>query len=54
MEEVKVHIQHVMLWEFKNNKNTIETTKKISSVYGLGDITGIKRWTQTRKFIKVL
>ena len=29
MEEQKVHIQYVMLWEFKNNKNTTETTKKI-------------------------
>ena len=28
MEELKVHIQHVMLWEFKNNKNTTETAKK--------------------------
>ena len=34
MEELKVHIWHVMLWEFKNNKNAAETAKKISSVYG--------------------
>ena len=32
MEKLKVHIQYVMLWEFKNNKNAIETTKKICDV----------------------
>ena len=41
MEELKVHIQHV-LWEFKNNKNTIETAKKISSVYGQGLLLIVK------------
>ena len=25
-----------MLWEFKNNKNTTETVKKICSIYGQG------------------
>ena len=35
MEELKVHIRHVM-WEFKNNKNVTETAKKISNVYGCG------------------
>ena len=43
MEELKVHIQHVMLWEFKNNKNATRTAKKICSVYGQGDITDCKR-----------
>ena len=27
-----------MLWEFKNNKNAIETAKKISCVHGQGVI----------------
>ena len=30
---------NVMSWEFKNNKNVIETSKKISSVYCQGIIT---------------
>ena len=34
MEELKVHIRHIMLREFKNNINATETFKKISSVYG--------------------
>ena len=29
-----MHIQHVILWEFRNNKNTKEKAKKISSVHG--------------------
>ena len=28
MEKLKMSIRHVMLWEFKNNKNAKETTKK--------------------------
>ena len=36
MEELKVHIQHVKLWESGNNKNNTVTAKKISSDYGLG------------------
>ena len=39
MEELKVHIWHVMLWEFKNNKNATETAKKISSIHGHRVIT---------------
>ena len=39
MEELKVHIQHVILWEFKNIKNITETAKEICSVYGQGVIT---------------
>ena len=34
MGKVKEHIGHVMLCKFKNNKNAIETAKKICSVYG--------------------
>ena len=33
MEGLKVHIRHVMLWEFKQ-----ETAEKICSVYGAGTI----------------
>ena len=32
MEELKVHIQHVMLWEFNNYKNPTETAQKIYTV----------------------
>ena len=39
MEKLKVHIRHVMLWEFKNNKNATETAQKISCVYGQDVIT---------------
>ena len=34
MGELKVHIQHVMLLEFKTNKNATEIIKKICIVYG--------------------
>ena len=34
MDELKVHIRRVNLWEFKSNKNATETLKEISSVYG--------------------
>ena len=46
MEDLKVHIRHVMLWEFKNNKNATETAKKICSVYGQGVITDrqVRNW----------
>ena len=37
MEELKVHIRCVMLWEFKNNKNKTEIAKK--NVYGQDVIT---------------
>ena len=39
MEELKVHIWHVMLWKFNNNKNASETAKKICSIYGQSVIT---------------
>ena len=32
-EELKVHIWHLMLWEFRNLKNTTKTAKKIFSAY---------------------
>ena len=32
MEELKVHIWHVMLREFKNNKGITETAKKICNI----------------------
>ena len=32
MKELKVHIVHVILLEFKNYKNATETAKKISCV----------------------
>ena len=42
MEELKLRIRHVMLQEFKNNKNTTETAKGICSVYGQGVLTDHK------------
>ena len=46
MEDLKVHIQDVMLWELKNNKNAIETTKKTFRIYSQGAITEcqIQNW----------
>ena len=40
--EMKVHIQHIILWEFDNDKNFTETTKKFSSLYDQSDITDSK------------
>ena len=37
MKELEVHFWHVILWQFKNNKNIIETAKKIC-VYDQGVI----------------
>ena len=39
MEELKVHMQHVILCKYKNHKNTKETAKKISSVFDQNVIT---------------
>ena len=36
MEGLKVHIRHVMLWEFKQWNNVMETAEKICSVYDEG------------------
>ena len=33
-----------MFWKFKNNKNDIETSRKISSVYDQGFITDRHVW----------
>ena len=46
MEELKVHIRHVMLWEFKQGNNDTETVEKIYSVYGDGTITdrAVRNW----------
>ena len=35
----KMHIRHVILWEFMNNQNTAEKAKKIHIAYGQGVIT---------------
>ena len=46
MKKLKVHIQYVMLWELKNNKNTSETANKICSVNGQGVVTDhqVQNW----------
>ena len=43
MEELKVHIRHIMLWEFKKWSNAAETTEKICSVYGVTD-QAVRNW----------
>ena len=47
MKELKVYIWHVILWEFKN---TTETVKKISNIYGQGVITNHQVWNWFSKF----
>ena len=42
MEKLKVHIQHVMLLEFENNKNATETFKRICSFYDLAVFTNYR------------
>ena len=45
MDELKGHIQDVMLWEFKNNINVTETAKNISTVYGQGVVSEqVQNW----------
>ena len=41
-----MHICHVMLWEFKQGNNAMETAEKICSVYGEGTITdrAVQNW----------
>ena len=39
MDEMKVHIWYVVLWNVKNYKNGIKTPKKIFSVYSHGVTT---------------
>ena len=61
MDKLKGNIQHVMLQEFKNNKNVVVTVKKVSGVYDQSArfetdlqifILVIKRWTQTKILIR--
>ena len=58
MEEVKVHFWHVILWEFKNNKSTVVTAKKIcvtksETVFKISFWQQIiERWTQMKLLIK--
>ena len=65
---MKVRIQYVILWEFKNNRNATEKAKKNCSVYRQGDLDLLpslklvfkvlfgwfvtERSTQTRKLIR--
>ncbi|XP_023237751.1 histone-lysine N-methyltransferase SETMAR-like [Centruroides sculpturatus] len=46
MEHLKVHVRHIMLWEFKLGKNATETAKKICNVYGSGVISDrvVRKW----------
>ena len=46
MGGLKVDIGYVMLWELKNNKNFIETAKKISRLNDQGVITvqQVRNW----------
>ena len=46
MDKLKLHIWYLMLWEFKNNKTTPKTAKKISSVYNQGVIVNhqVQNW----------
>ena len=46
MENGKVHIRHVMQWEFKQGNTVKETFDKIHSVFGEGRITDltVRKW----------
>ena len=39
MEQLKMYIRNIMMWEFKNNKKNTEIAKKICSVFGQCVIT---------------
>ena len=47
MDEPKVHIQHVRLSMFKNNKRLIETAKRISYVYHIYSATRVQILDET-------
>ena len=49
MEEKKQHLQHIMLYYFKKDKNTTEMQKKICEVYGEGAVT---HWMRQKWFAK--
>ena len=55
MEELKVHIWHITLWEYNKtwecNKTTTETPKKICYIYGQGVITNTKSETGIQNFV---
>ncbi|GFY74560.1 histone-lysine N-methyltransferase SETMAR [Trichonephila inaurata madagascariensis] len=46
MESPKLHIRHVMLWEFKQGNSAKTTAEKICRVYGEGLITdrAVRNW----------
>ena len=46
MENAKVHIRHVMQWEFKQGNSAEGTFDKICSVFGEGRITDltVRKW----------
>ena len=50
MEEMKIHIRHVIFWKFKCNKNIAETDQKIWSVLGQSVIPGQKSETGIQSF----
>ena len=45
-----MHIWHVMVLEFKNNKNATETAKKICSLYNQSFIMDCQVWNWFSKF----
>ena len=50
IEELKAHIKHIILWEYKDNKNATETAKEICSVYDQGVMTDRQVWNWFSKF----
>ena len=58
---MKMHVQHIMLWGFKNNKDTTETLKKLLCLWRPTPRLVfififwwyiMKWWTQTRTFFR--
>ena len=49
MEEKKQHFQYIMLYYFKEGKNTTKMQKRICAVYGVGAVTD---WTCQKWFVK--